>query len=98
MENKKLFSRFSLIAIIEGISFLVLLAAMPLKYLADIPQPVTVIGWLHGILFIAYLAIALEVNSAINKGLLWFTKAFVAAILPFGTFIFDRQFRKEQGI
>jgi len=47
--------RLRTIALIEGISFIVLLGiAMPLKYLAGMPQAVTFAGWLHGMLFIAF--------------------------------------------
>ena len=48
--------RFKWISILEGISFLLLLfIAMPLKYIYDIPQAVTYVGWAHGLLFILYI-------------------------------------------
>lgn len=41
-----------IVALIEGVSFLVLLGiGMPLKYLADIPAAVRITGWAHGVLF-----------------------------------------------
>ena len=44
-----------LISLVEGVSFLLLLGvAMPLKYLAGIPEVVTVVGAAHGVLFILY--------------------------------------------
>jgi len=99
MENQKLISRFRFIAIAEGISYLLLLGiAMPLKYLADLPQAVTVLGWIHGALFVAFLAMAFEVKSALNKNFMWYVKAFVASILPFGPFVFDRQFRNQEKV
>ena len=59
MQNSKLINVFRKVAIAEGISFLVLLLiAMPLKYLANIPQPVTYVGWAHGVLFVAFLFLA----------------------------------------
>jgi integral membrane protein len=97
MNHQKLLSRFRFIAIAEGISFLLLLGiAMPLKYLADLPEGVTIVGWIHGILFVAFLVVAFEVKAALNKNLLWFGKAFIASVLPFGTFILEKQMRKEQ--
>ena len=96
MNHQKLLSRFRMIAITEGISFLVLLViAMPLKYLADFPMGVTVVGWAHGVLFVAYLAIAFEVKMALNKSFGWYVKAFIASILPFGTFLLEKQMKKE---
>ena len=96
MSNSKLLSRFRWIAITEGISFLVLLLiAMPLKHFADFPLGVTVVGWAHGILFVAYLVIAVEVKMALNKSFWWYVKAFVASIIPFGTFVLEKQMQKE---
>ena len=86
-----------MIGIAEGISFLVLLLiAMPLKYLLHIPEVVKVFGWIHGALFIAFIYFAFEVMGAFKKNIYWFAKAFAAAILPLGTFIFDRQLKKQE--
>ena len=44
-----------LTGIIDGLSLIVLLfIAMPLKYMADIPLAVTIVGSLHGGIFVAY--------------------------------------------
>ena len=95
--GKKTLHGFRLIAIAEGISFLVLiLIAMPLKYIFHIPEAVKVFGWIHGALFISYLYLAFEVMGILKKNLTWFAMAFVAAILPCGTFVFDKQLKKEE--
>jgi integral membrane protein len=94
---KKTFHWFRKVAMAEGVSFLVLLlVAMPLKYLAHWPMAVTIVGGLHGILFIAFLALANEVRTDYKKGFGWMAKAFLASILPFGTFIMDKQWKKEE--
>ena len=94
---QKLLRRFRMIGIAEGISFLVLLLiAMPLKYFFQMPEAVKVFGWAHGVLFIAFLYFAFEVMGAFKKNIGWFAKAFAAAIIPTGTFIFDRQLKKEE--
>lgn len=96
---KKLLHRFRMIGIAEGISFLVLLlVAMPLKYFFQMPEAVKVFGWIHGALFIAFIYSAFEVMGDLKKNILWFFKAFAAAIIPFGTFIFDRQLKEEEKI
>ncbi len=87
---------FMKIAFLEGISYLLLLLiAMPLKYLANIPEGVKYIGWAHGVLFVLFCAYLLKVWI----GLKWsFGKtflAFVASLLPFGTFILDARLKKE---
>ena len=95
--KQKLLHRFRMIGIAEGISFLVLLLiAMPLKYLLKIDEAVKIVGWIHGGLFIAFIYFAFEVMGALKKNFIWFIKAFAAAIIPFGTFIFDRELKKEE--
>ncbi|MDQ3277845.1 MAG: DUF3817 domain-containing protein [Bacteroidota bacterium] len=88
-------SYFRNIALAEGISFLVLLLiAMPLKYLADWPQMVKVVGWAHGVLFVAFLALAVEVKGILNKNFFWLFKAFAASVVPAGTIVLERNMQK----
>lgn len=97
MQSKQLLYIFRRIAIAEGISFLILLlVAMPLKYFFNFPQAVKVFGWAHGVLFVVYLWLAFRVMETQKKNFVWLLKAFVAAILPCGTFIFDKELKKEQ--
>ncbi len=94
---KKTFHWFRIAAIAEGISFLVLLGiAMPLKYLAKIPIAVTIAGGIHGLLFIIFIRLAWEVKNKYSKSAGWMGKAFLASILPFGTIIMDKQWKKEE--
>ena len=94
---QKLVNRFRMVGIAEGISFLILLLiAMPLKYMFNIPEAVKIFGWMHGALFIGFIYLAFEVMGALRKNIGWFAKAFAAAIIPCGTFIFDRQLKKEE--
>ena len=98
-KKEKLLHRFRMIGIAEGISFLVLLLiAMPLKYLMHIPEAVKITGWIHGALFITFIYLAFEVMGVLNKNFIWFLKAFVAAFIPLGTFVFDRELKKEASI
>ena len=94
--NKKL-SWLRKAGIAEGISFLVLLGiAMPLKYLLHQPMAVKICGWIHGILFVAFLFLAWEYKTDANKSFRWFALAFIAAIIPTGTFFFDKKLKKEE--
>jgi integral membrane protein len=91
--------RFRMVAIAEGISFLVLLCiAMPLKYMLDIPEAVKVAGWIHGALFVTFIYFAFEIFTSFKKEILWLGKALLASIIPFGTFIFDRELKMEEQI
>jgi integral membrane protein len=99
VNKQKLLQRFRMIGIAEGISFLVLLLiAMPLKYLMHIPEAVKIMGWIHGALFISFIYFAFEIMGALNKNSTWFLKAFAAAFIPLGTFVFDRQLKKEAAL
>ncbi len=84
------------IAFIEGVSFLVLLGiAMPLRHFAGLPRAVTVFGWLHGILFI-WLCLALLRTRSVGWSVLRMAAVFVAALVPFGTFLIDPRMRAWQ--
>ncbi|MFY0673431.1 MAG: DUF3817 domain-containing protein [Bacteroidia bacterium] len=88
--------QFRWIAILEGISFIILLfIAMPLKYAFDMPKAVSMVGMAHGVLFVAYV-IFLYMVKAEHK---WsFGKAvvgFIASLIPFGTFWFDKKIRDQ---
>ena len=85
-----------LVALLEGWSFLALLfIAMPLKYLAGLPLAVRIMGSVHGLLFVMFMAAlsraARERDWPLRRSLL----AFVSSIVPFGTFLFDRSLRRE---
>lgn len=99
MKTKTLLHWFRIVAIAEGISFIVLLGiAMPLKYFMDMPMAVKITGYIHGFLFIAFVALAWNVKNELNKNYMWFAKALLASLLPFGTFVLDRSLKKEQVI
>ncbi len=94
---KKLYQTFRKVAWTEGVSYLVLLGiAMPLKYFANLPLAVTIVGGLHGILFVAYTVLAFQVHSNTGKPFSWLVKAGLASIIPFGTFYMDREWKKEE--
>jgi integral membrane protein len=97
MKAIKTLGWFRKIAIAEGISFLVLLGiAMPLKYFADMPMAVKITGYIHGFLFIGFVLLAWETKNNLNKNFSWFGLAFLASLLPFGTFVLDKHLKKEE--
>ena len=96
-ELKKLLHRFRMIGIAEGISFLILvLIAMPLKYIFHYPQAVKMFGWAHGVLFVSFIYFAFDVFGSFKKPFSWLVKAGIASVLPFGTFILDKELKKEE--
>lgn len=90
--------RLAFIGVVEGISYLVLLfIAMPLKYLAGYPKAVRITGSIHGALFVLFFAAVLEVSIKHKwwTGRFWNT-AFIASIIPFGTFWFDAWLKRQE--
>lgn len=84
-------------ALLEGISFLLLLfIAMPLKYGFDMPAMVRVTGMAHGVLFIAYVVLAIVVAVERSWSVRVTFLALVASVLPFGTFVADKKLFREQ--
>ena len=89
--------RFRIIAICEGISFLILLLiAMPLKYLAGFPQAVLIVGWIHGFLFIVYIISTLDVKIAKKWSVQKSIMALVASLVPLGPFILDKKILSKE--
>ncbi|NRA92333.1 MAG: DUF3817 domain-containing protein, partial [Psychroserpens sp.] len=59
-----MFRSFKIVAFLEGVSYISLLfAAVPIKYLAGDPQYVKLLGMPHGILFLAYIVMAIMLGS-----------------------------------
>ena len=91
--------RLRAIALVEGVSYLLLLCvAMPLKYFAGFPEAVKTVGWAHGVLFVLYLLAVAEVTVARRWRLMKVFGAFVAALIPFGTFVLDARLRQEGSV
>lgn len=85
------------IGILEGLSFLILLGiAMPLKYLFQHPEPVAVVGGIHGGLFVVYVLMALLATLVFQMPWLNLVQAILASLIPGGTFWFDRKLRDFQ--
>jgi integral membrane protein len=89
--------KFRIIALLEGISFLLLLGvAMPLKYVYGMPVAVKIAGMTHGVFFLLFIFFLMQVKSERNwsgqKALI----AFVASLLPFGTFVLDAKVLKKE--
>lgn len=80
-----------LIGHLEGISFLVLLGiAMPLKHFFDMPKAVTVVGMLHGVLFIAFMYMLYRMYDEGGWKIKQCAMAFLLSIIPFGTFFLHK--------
>ena len=84
---------FRITSYLEGISYLLLLGVgVPLKYLAGNDVIVKSLGMSHGILFMAYIFLAIIIKQKMN----WDTKTMIivliASVIPFGTFYVDKEY------
>ncbi|TDS64996.1 DUF3817 domain-containing protein [Myroides indicus] len=81
---------FKNVALLEGISLLVLLfIAMPLKYFLDQPGAVRIVGMAHGILFVIYIVMATVLKIDEKWSFKKYAIICAASVLPFGTFIME---------
>ena len=78
-----------LVALAEATSFLALLVSSYLKHSGEGEVGVQVLGPLHGLLFVAYVALVLTLRA--DTG--WDTRRtfwiLAGAVLPFGGYVFD---------
>lgn len=87
---------FKIIATLEGISLLVLLfVAMPMKYIFEMPQMVRFVGMAHGLLFIAYIVLAVMLFSEEKWPVKKLLIVCLASVIPFGTFYIENKYFKE---
>jgi integral membrane protein len=85
-------SVFVWIARAEGLSLLLLFGvAMPLKYGMGWSEATWWPGLAHGLLFLAYVAALSVLARAESWPRAQVGVAFVASLLPFGTFLFERR-------
>lgn len=87
---------FGTIALIEGISYVLLLGiAMPLKYFLDFPFAVKIVGWIHGVLFMMYFILLMQCWIKYRWSIRRVFVYFIASLLPVVPFIVERRLMKE---
>jgi integral membrane protein len=92
---KTVIGRLRIIAFMEGCSYLLLGFTMILKYKFSMPQPNYIVGLAHGILFVLYIVLLLQVSFLYRWSIVKMFMAFLASLIPFGTFYADKVlFRK----
>ena len=90
--------KMTIMGYLEGTSFLLLLGiAMPLKYMLDMPEAVSYVGPVHGILFVAYILVLMITAGKIKMPLWAMPAGVLGSFLPFGPFVFDHLLKKRLG-
>ena len=95
--NKKIITLFRIIAFLEGTSYLLLLfVGVPFKYLNGNDYIVKLLGMPHGLLFVAYIFIAIYLG--LNQDWSFRKKLIVLAssVIPFGTFYVEFKYLRSK--
>ncbi|ANU09125.1 hypothetical protein BBH88_01655 [Planococcus antarcticus DSM 14505] len=88
---------FRFMGLLEGGSLLILLfIAMPLKYLFEFPEAVSIVGPIHGALFSVYILITIYMTFIFRWPFRFSIGAVASAFLPFGNFILDKRLESWQ--
>ncbi|MFK7937147.1 MAG: DUF3817 domain-containing protein [Saprospiraceae bacterium] len=84
---------FKIISLLEGISYILLLfVGVPMKYFADNPMMVKSLGMPHGLLFLAYIVMALLIRAKMKWDAIDTFIVLIASLLPFGTFYVNKKY------
>lgn len=89
--NSRYISRFRTVALAEGVSWFILIGAMVMKYGMGMTTATKYPGWLHGVLFIAYIITAVPMFTKVKWPVERLYGVALAGLVPFGTFVLDRK-------
>ena len=83
--------RYRVMAYVVGVLLIVLvLVAVPLKYFADTPGPVAVVGTAHGFLYAVYLLTAFDLALRARWSAKGTVLVLLAGTIPFLSFVAER--------
>jgi integral membrane protein len=96
MNNANFLRVFRIVAFVEGISLLVLFfVAMPMKYWLGMPQLISPVGMAHGLLFVAYVVLALLAKSVLRWSVKDLAIVLIASLIPWGTFYIEKKYLQD---
>jgi len=85
-------TRYRIIAYVVGVVLIVLvMIGMPLKYLADSPGVVSAVGPFHGLLYMVYLALTLDLATRCRFPARQTILIMLAGTIPFLSFVAERK-------
>ena len=86
-------------SVIEGATLLLLfLVAMPLKYMADTPLAVTIVGPIHGAAFLIYTALVLQSFLSRLISVTEVARLMVVAFVPLGAWLVAGMLRRPRTV
>jgi len=91
-------ARFRLIALAEAVGWLALIATTAVKRAFEAEEATAVIGPIHGVIFLLYLAAVVFLRDELGWSLTRTAVAVVAAVIPLGAYlIVERRYLPEAG-
>ena len=90
---------FKVTAILEGFSYLILLANMLFVKPIDLVLYKTFlfpVGMSHGVLFIAYILLAIVLKNIQKWSFATFSIIIIASLIPFGTFYIEKKYLSNE--
>jgi len=96
----KLSKSIRYVAVAEGVSYLLLLTLSILKRTTsiDVHSGIKYLGMAHGVLFVLFVTAIILGKMYLKWTVLRSIWAFIASLLPFGTFVLDAQLKKEENL
>jgi integral membrane protein len=92
-----MFKTFRAVAFLEGVSYILLLIiGMPLKYWGGNDVLIKLLGMPHGVLFVAYVILAILLMKPQKWSVITLGVVLVASLLPFGTFYIDKKYLQKK--
>ncbi|HWC10326.1 MAG TPA: DUF3817 domain-containing protein [Acidimicrobiales bacterium] len=82
---------FRVVAVVEAVTYLVLLGAVVLYRVLDGPDFIGILGPVHGIAFLVYLVLVLRIRESQDWNLGRTIVVILAAAVPFGGFWVERR-------
>ncbi len=84
-------ARYRIIAIVVGVGLIALvLIGLPLKYLADNPSVVAIVGPAHGLLYVLYLIAGFDLSQRAKWSWTGTIAVLLAGTVPFLSFVAER--------
>ncbi|SHN42683.1 DUF3817 domain-containing protein [Cryptosporangium aurantiacum] len=93
---KSALTRFRIAAYVVGVGLLVLvLVAMPLKYIGDTPELSAVVSPIHGFLYMVYLAVTLDLALRLRWSVRKIIGVMLAGTVPFLSFVIEHRVHRQ---
>lgn len=86
-----------IVALVEATSFVLLLIATAVKYGMGHEQGVQILGPIHGVLFVAYVGMALLLWPQMRWGVGTLLIILAGAVVPLGGYYVERRYLGDEG-